>query len=145
MRIIPLLLSVLLLGGCELVDQRTVSRWLGGHATAPEAAALSDADLPPLPLVTVRFDEPDADYTQALSDAAEAALARKPDAVFEVVTPVPTAAPQAEQDRFVRVGGTDAGQVADALATAGVPPEQIRLGVRGDPGNPPREVRVYVR
>jgi hypothetical protein len=45
----------------------------------------------------------------------------------------------------MRQGAEDARAVADALATAGVPPEQIRLSMRSDPGNPPREVLVYVR
>ena len=44
-----------------------------------------------------------------------------------------------------RYGRLYSGAVADMLATAGVPPEQLRLGLRGDPGNPVREVRVYVR
>ena len=72
-------------------------------------------------------------------------MQRKPDAVFDVVTPVPTALPRAAQDEFVRQGSDDARAVAAVLATAGVPPEQLRLGLRGDPGQPAREVRVYVR
>lgn len=141
----PLLPALLLLAGCELVDQRTVARWLGRTPAAPDAAALAEANLPPLPLVTVRFDQPDVDYTPVLSEAAEQAVTRKPDAVFEVITPVPATATPAEQDAFVRQGAEDARKVADALATAGVQPTQIRLGLRGDPGNPAREVRVYVR
>lgn len=144
MRIVPLLLA-LLLGGCELVDQRTVARWLGGKAEAPSQADVAATDLPALPLVTVRFDDPDADYAPVLAQAAEQALALKSSAVFEVVTPVPTAAGRDEQDAFVRRGAEDARAVADALATAGVPPDQLRLGLRGDSGHPVREVRVYVR
>lgn len=144
MRIVPLLL-VLLLGGCELVDQRTVARWFGGKAEAPTQADLAAAELPALPLVTVRFDDPDTDYTPVLAQAAERALALKSSAVFEVVTPVPSAAGHDEQGAFVRRGADDARAVADALATAGVPPDQLRLGLRGDPGHPVREVRVYVR
>jgi len=145
MRIIPIALSLVLLAGCQLVDQRTVARWFGGSAAAPGQADIAAADLPALPLVTVRFDQPDADYTQVLSQAAEAALARKGSAVFDVVTPLPSAASRAVQDEFLRRGAEDATTVANALATAGVPPEQIRLSLRSDPGTPVREVRVYVR
>ncbi len=148
MRIYPsasLLLASLLLCGCTLVDQRTVARWFGGKPVAPSQADVAETSLPPLPLVVVRYDQPDVDLTRVLAQAAEDALARKPSAVFEVVTPVPTAAPQTEQDEFVRRGADDARAVADTLATAGVPPEQLRLSLRGDPGNPVREVRVYVR
>ena len=81
----------------------------------------------------------------AAASAAQAALARKADAVFEVVTPVPTAAGRSVQDEFIRRGADDARMVADLLATSGVPPEQLRLGLRGDSGQPVREVRVYVR
>jgi hypothetical protein len=144
MRILPLILLVLL-AGCELVDQRTVARWFGGRPTSATVTDVAAAALPALPLVTVRFDQPDADYTSVLSAAAQDAMQRKSSVVFEVITPVPTAAPRAEQDAFVRRGAGDARAVADALATAGVPPDQIRLGLRGDPGQPVREVRVYVR
>ncbi len=144
MRIHPIALA-LLLTGCHLVDQRDVSRLLGGPSTAPDQAALAEAKLPALPLVTVRFDQPGADDSAVLTEAAQAAMERKANVIFEVVTPVPTAAPRAVQDAFVRQGAEDAKAVADTLATAGVPPEQIHLGQRGDPGNPVREVRVYVR
>ena len=140
-----LLATLLLLGGCELVDQRTVARWLGGKAEAPSKAEIAGAALPALPLVTVRFDQPDMDYAPVLATAAEEALQRKAGAVFDVVTPVPTILPREEQDEFVRRGADDARAVAAALATAGVPPEQLRLGLRSDAGQPVREVRVYVR
>lgn len=141
-----LLTSVLLVTtGCELVDQRTVARWFGGHPATPSQTDLADAKLPALPLVTVRFDQPGVDYAPALAAAAEDALQRKPGVVFDVVTPVPTALPRPEQDAFVRRGADDARTVAAVLATAGVPPEQLRLGLRSDGGQPVREVLVYVR
>jgi hypothetical protein len=143
MRILPIALA-LLLAGCHPFDQRDVARWLGGAPAAPSQTDLTEADLPALPLVTLRFDQPDADTTAVLTEAAQDALERKPTATFEVVTPVPTAAPRAVQDEFVRRGADDARAVADTLATAGVPPERLHLGLRGDPGNPVREVRVYV-
>ena len=66
MRIIPsatlLVALVPLVSGCGLVDQRTVARWFGGQAVAPSKADLAAAELPPLPLVTVRFEEPEAEY-----------------------------------------------------------------------------------
>jgi hypothetical protein len=142
MRILPLAFPLVLLAGCELVDQRTVARWLG---EAPAAPAEAGRALPALPLVVIRFDQPDVDYAPALSEAAQAALARKANAVFDIVTPVPTALPAAEQDAIARRGAADARAVADTLATQGVPPGQLRLGLVGDAGAPAREVRVYVR
>jgi hypothetical protein len=142
MRILPLCLLLLLLAGCELVDQRTVARWRGETPTAPTAAS---RDLPALPLVIVRFDQTDDDYAPALSEAAQAALARKSNAMFDIVTPVATSLPAAEQDAAALRGAADAQAVATTLATQGVPPEQLRLGLVGDAGTPAREVRVYVR
>jgi hypothetical protein len=145
MRIVWLLLASVLLAGCTLVDQRVVAGWFGGRPAGPSPADLAAANLPPLPLVTVRYDQPDTDYTAVLAHAAEDAMQARPKAEFDVVTPIPSAAPRAEQDAYMRQGAEDARAVADALATAGVPPEQIRLSMRSDPGNPPREVLVYVR
>jgi hypothetical protein len=145
MRIVPIALVLLLLPGCQLVDQRTVGRWFGGRPEGPTQDQLAQANLPPLPLVTIRYEQPDADVTEVLSRAAEDALQARPKAVFEVVTPIPSTAPEGTQNAYIRQGAEDARAVAEALATAGVPPEQIRLSMRGDPGNPPREVLVYVR
>jgi hypothetical protein len=143
MRILPIALA-LLLAGCHPFDQRDVARWLGGRPAAPNQADLAETNLPPLPLVTVRFDQPGTDITAVLTEAAQAAMERKETVTFDVVTPLPTAAPRAVQDEFVSQGADDARMVADVLATAGVPPERLHLGLRGDPGNPVREVRVYV-
>jgi hypothetical protein len=145
MRIVPLVLASVLLAGCTLVDQRVVARWFGGRPAGPSQADLAAANLPPLPLLTIRYDQPDIDPTAALNQAAEDAMQAKPNAQFDVVIPIPSAAPRAEQEAYMRQGAADARAVADALATAGVPPEQIRLSMRSDPGNPPREVLVYVR
>jgi hypothetical protein len=101
--------------------------------------------LPPQPLVVIRFDQLDNDYFPALADAVQLAQARKPNVEFDVITPVPTAAPQAEQDRFARQGAEDAQAVANALGLDGITSERVHIGYRGDPGSPPREVLVYVR
>jgi hypothetical protein len=134
-----------LLGGCtmpgfHLIDQRTFEA-----TTAPSAADIARAKLPALPLAVIRFDQPDVDYKQALADAIGSAQTRKSDVAFDVVSPVPLKAPQAEQDRATAQGKQDAQDIATAIAEDGVAPDHIFLGFRGDPGAPPREVRVYVR
>jgi hypothetical protein len=136
---LPLLL---MLCGCTLIDRRTFA---GGNRVAPQSAQMAQAGLPQLPLVTIRFGQGESDYGPMLSDAVQAAQGRKPDVVFDIVTPVPTAAGLDVQDRFMRQGQEDAEEVATAIAYAGIPQDRIRLSFRGDPGNPAREVRVYVR
>lgn len=132
---------VLLLAGCApslsppyltLIDQRTFN-----PAVAPNPADVRA--LPPLPLAVVRFDAPGIDYRPALARAVEAAQSRKPDADFDVVTPVARGKapnPQAQDD---------ATAIVRAIAEQGVQPEKIHIGLVEDAGTPAREVRVYVR
>jgi len=128
------------LGGCALVDQRTFERAGAG----PDAVDVARAKtLPALPLVTVRFDDPDADLRPVIAQAVESAQAAKRDVEFDVVAPIPTKATQTVQDAFAKQGATDAATVAEAFGYAGVLLDRVHVGFRGDPGNPPREVLVY--
>jgi uncharacterized SAM-binding protein YcdF (DUF218 family) len=136
-----LLALLLACAGCRLIDQRTFAH----KPTAPEAAQLQRSPLPPLPLVTIRFEQPDFDWRTPLAEAVLAAQSRKPEVVFDVVTPIPVSAPTPAQDQAATQGDADARMVADALQYDGIPAERVHLGYRGDPGQPPREVRVYAR
>ena len=126
--------------GCTLIDQRTFR----SAPSTPGAAELARASLPALPLLTIRFADPELDRA-AIATAVDLALARKPAAIFDVIAPIPTNAPRETQDEAVRQGRADTERVANALAAAGAPRPQIQLGLRADRGDPPREVRVYVR
>ena len=77
--------------------------------------------------------------------AVRAAQVRKPDVTFDIEALVPTEASPAEQDRRVAQASADTASVAAAFGAAGVSADRLRLGLRGDPGSPAREVRVYVR
>ncbi len=135
------LAALLLLAGCKLVDQRTFER----TATTPTPADLSRAALPKLPLLTIAFTIPDADWRPAVRDAVRAAEARKRDVAFSVVTPIPTMQSRDAQDVFIKQGQQDATQVAQELHLNGIPSDRITIGFRGDPGAPAREVRVYAQ
>lgn len=126
--------------GCTLVDQRTFQ----AEAPAPGAEELARARATALPLVSVRLDQ-ETPWRAALAEAVQAAQLRRPDAAFDVMALVPTQAAPAEQDRRVAQAAGDARMVAEAMGAAGVPSEQLRLGLRGDPGDPAREVRVFQR
>lgn len=127
--------------GCTLIDQRTFE----ATPQAPAADAAATAQLPATALLTIQFDGPATDWRPALQQAVEAAQGRKPDVQFEVATTVPVGAPPAVQDRMLRQGAADAAEIANGLAALGVPPERVHIAVQGDHGNPPREVRVYVK
>jgi hypothetical protein len=127
-----LLFVFLVLSGCTLIDQRSFQI----STPKPETTV---AALPPLPLVVIRFDQPDLNFRTALAEAVQAAQFRKPDVAFDVITPVPLGGAPTDQGR------ADAQLVANALAAEGVLPDRVHVGLRGDPGNPAREIRVYVR
>jgi hypothetical protein len=85
------------------------------------------------------------DWRPALAAAVQAAQQRRPDAGFDVQALVPTQAAPDEQDRRVAQAAADARAVAEAMGAAGLSPDRLRLGLRGDPGMPAREVRVFQR
>jgi hypothetical protein len=140
-RVPPALLLLCLLPACRMIDRETFAE----KGKAPSATDLDRAKLPPLPFVTIRMDDPDADFRPALADAVQAAESRKPDVEFDVLAPVPTNATRDVQDTFTKNGAADTQAVAMALGYDGVSLDRVHIGFRGDPGSPPREVRIYLR
>ena len=127
--------------GCTLVDRRTFE----GRDHAPAAADVARAKLPPLPFVTIDMANPDEDFRPSLANAVEAAEARKSDVEFDVLAPIPTTKTQDVQAEFAKNGEADTATVASALGYAGVSMDRVHVGFTGDPGNPSREVRIYLR
>jgi len=133
--------ALLSVAGCRMVDQRTFE----GSTKAPAASDIARADVPKRPLVTIAFTVPDFDWRPALRAAVDSAQARKRDVAFLVVTPVPTSASQQAQDSFIARGRKDAALVAEEIHKDGIASDNITIGLQGDAGSPPREVRVYAR
>lgn len=137
----PMMLALLLtLGGCTLIDQRTFER----TPQAPAADAAAQAARPARALLTIRFGD-EEDWHPALQQAVEAAQSRKPDVAFEVAATVAIGATPTKQSQMLRQGTADATEIANGLLALGVDPEKVHVAVRGDAGNPPREVKVYVK
>ena len=136
------LLSCVVLCGCTVSTHRPYLTLIDQRTFAPAAAAPSASEvkaLPKLPLATVRFDVPDYDDSADLAQAVSQAQAIKPDAEFNVMTPVARGtAPTAQASK-------DAADVARGLAEQNVPPDHIHVGLVEDAGTPPREVLIYVR
>ncbi len=135
----------LLVAGCTYPDFKLIDQQTFANTPAPTQADIAHANLPPLPLVVIRFNDVDPDYHDALAAAVTAAMSRKPDAVFDVLTPIPLNAPASVQAAATAQGRTDATEIATALAADGVAPDHVHIGFHGDSGTPPREVQVYVR
>ena len=146
MRGLPFILMLTILAGCRLVDQRTFEQ-AGAYpgATQLQRADYAQRALPPPPLATIRFGNADGGWQAGLIAASRDARERKADAVFDVVAPIPIRASLAVQDQAEKSGAQDAAAVATVLEGDGVSADQIHLGARGDAGQPPREIEVYVR
>ncbi len=136
----PLLLALLLAGGCTLIDQRTFDPQAGAR---PKPPAPAGPGAPP-PLVTVDFSKPDPQYAAALHEAVAAALARKPDVEFVVVTVVPAAGTPAEQVAAATAITGSAREVARAISSDGVDDDRVHLEARSDASATTRQVQVFV-
>lgn len=142
-RLIPsAALAALLAAGCvprgtypyvDLVDQR--SFWPRVETPSPSQMQ----HLPPLPLAVIRFNAGAADTTATLARSITETLLRKPDAEFEVITPVAT------NQTPTQAQTQDATDIARLIAEQSVPPDHIHIGAAEEPNAAGREVRVFVR
>lgn len=93
------------------------------------------------PLIVIRFDRPDVDYEAIVYEALSEALARRPNAVFDLVGLAPSA---------VAVSGQTAGagdyvaQVYRSMIRMGVPPDRLSLSATTSGQLQFYEVHVYV-
>jgi hypothetical protein len=139
---ILLLATVLLQAGCKLVDQTT----FGAKPVPPAPDLLTEAlaEGSRIPLVVIHYGGAAFVYDDTLNTEVDAALARKPDATFDVVTEVPATGNPDDQTAAIERGQQDAVGVMSKLADDGVDPARIHLSARTDPGITAREIRLYV-
>ena len=136
----PSLLALLLvLTGCKLVDQTTFNPNAGKLPTPPVVVG---AVAPPL--LTIRVNDPSLSYEPVLRQQVAAALARKADVVFDVVTVVPATGAPGAQTAAASAVIADARQIARTINDEGVDDTRIHLAARSEPGLAVREIRVFV-
>jgi hypothetical protein len=130
-----LLLLPMALAGCHLVDQTDF---------APKRPAAPPGP-PPVPdpetraaLVTIDYVKANPDFHAALATAIQAAEAKRPGVLYDVVSVVADAAGAA-------AGRTRAAEVMIAIEAGGVIPARIQLGLKLEPGRTIPQVRVYLR
>lgn len=121
---------------------------LAGQAIMPAAVPTS----PPgaglvsgRPLVVIRFDRADVKYEQALYQAANAALARRPNAAFDLVAVAPAIGTPAQVALNSDIARTNADKVMRSLLNMGLPADRISLSQVTDPNVQTNEVHLYVR
>ncbi len=130
---------VMLLASCETIDQALLP---GGAETGRESGGGQSQVETREPLVIIRFDQADVAYEAPLFGAVNAALARKPDAAFDVVAVTPGEAPtELDSER----GRRNAEMVAKSLGDFGVPLDRVTLSAAAKPDVQVDEVYVYVR
>jgi hypothetical protein len=120
---------------------------LGPAARRPSVATvqLAEAEAGRVPLVTIPASAGPSDYVSALAGAVQAAEARKPDVIFDVLSAVPQTGTPLGQITEARGLTPDAAEVATSIMGDGVPAERITLGAVVVSGLGADEVRVYIR
>lgn len=107
-------------------------------ALSPPPAAAAPASGRGPALLTIRFDNGAPDYENALYEAVNAALARRPEARFEILAASPPGgSPEA--------AGGNAERVLASLIAMNMPPERIDLAFATAPEAAAPEVRLYVK
>ncbi len=96
-------------------------------------------------LVLIRFNQPNVDYEQQLSQAVNLALQHKNSAEFSVVGVTPAHGDPSELAAYRETINRNAEGVRRALVQLGMPPSRITLGGTEAKDVQSPEVRVYVR
>jgi hypothetical protein len=98
------------------------------------------------PLVVIRFDRPNVEYEPALYTAVSRALARKPNAAFDLVAVAPSKTTHGGSTALaVDESKRNADSVMRSLANMGLPPDRVTLSATTSTVAETNEVHVYVR
>ena len=95
------------------------------------------------PLVVIRFIRPNVEYEQALYSAVSQALARKPNADFDLVAVAPGKA--AKDPLAADQSKRNADAVMRSLTDMGLPADRVTLSATTSDAADTNEVRLYVR
>jgi hypothetical protein len=119
----------------------------GALATPVPAGAMTSQQLASAgsPLVVIKFDRPNVDYTQQLYAALNQALQSRPNAGFEVVAVSPTRGNAASVQVAQTAARRNAQDVMRSMTDMGVPAARMGVASTTDPGANGNEVRVFVR
>jgi hypothetical protein len=135
------LIAALALGGCGHSDVLFAQNGAAAPAAAKPAPA-KDAGValrPPAetrkPFVVIRFAGTEPHYAEALYDALEGALARKPDAAFELVAVT----------RDTDAAERNLADVLGSMTGMGMPAERLSLAAISAADDATDEVWIYVR
>ena len=112
-------------------------------ATASPAVAPSPSN--PRPLAKIRFDRPDVNYQQALYMGMNEAMAKYPNAHYEVVAVHPSVGNSAQVAIESTKARRNAEKVLRSMNEMGVPNDQIDISTSGSADVTSSEVQIYIR
>jgi len=96
-------------------------------------------------LVLVRYNQPNVEYEQQLSQAVGAALQRRPDAEFSVVAVSPSSGDPAELAKAQQEAESNAEAIKRSLVQMGLAPSRIMMANTQIQTAQTAEVHVYIR
>jgi hypothetical protein len=96
-------------------------------------------------LVVIRFDTANPDYQQALYQAVSQALARRPNAAFDLVAVAPQSGGSAQIALNSNIAQRDADQVMRSLLSMGLTADRISMSAATSPTAQVIEVQLYIR
>lgn len=136
---------VILLAGCEPIDQRTFDKTAGLPPTPPSPPTGPSRPAPP-PFLQIVVGTPEAEWKPAVTKATQIALARKPNVLFTVTAIVPRQeSPSQQTQAMEQVAAGDERAVAEAMVAAAAPGYQIELQARAEGDGQHALIRVDVR
>jgi hypothetical protein len=134
-------------GAAEMTQQASYSP--ADSATGVQPAVQESGPAPSLagalPLVKIRFDQPDVEYEQPVYMAVNEALQRYPDARFDLVAVHPTQGNAAEVAIESTKARRNAEKVLRTLTQMGMPMDRIDLSYSADAAASSNEVHLYVK
>ena len=137
-------LSVAVKNG-ELFGTSLANRAFGTAAPARGPAATVGNLANRRPLVVIRFDRANVPYKEPLFSAMSEALARRPNAAFDVVSIVPQRGTPAQVALNANQARRNAEQVVQSLVEFGLPSDRISLNSTSSGQVANNEVHIYVR
>jgi len=113
----------------------------------PQASAAETAGVPSAGrlLVLIRFNQPNVEYSQQLSQAVSAALERQPGAEFSIIAVSPASGDPGDLASQLDSAKRHADEVKRSLVQLGLPPSRLTIASSQLQSASSPEVHVYVR
>jgi hypothetical protein len=96
-------------------------------------------------LVLIRYNQPNVEYQQQLSQAVGTAIERRPNAEFSIVAVSPASGDPAALAELQQTAKNNANEVKRSLIQLGLPPSRITMANTQAKSAQSPEVRVYIR